>query len=127
MPLPFLEEPLFFNFLAHLLFLQHALAVVIELSLHVAIPFGFALLEAASFLLPIAPRAQRATDYGTADSRPGPPLFFPEHRPRRATDYGTAEPPANLVACLGRGRFYRASRNQDAREQDTGDQPAAYL
>jgi hypothetical protein len=60
--LPLLVEPLFFNFFAHLLLLQYALAVVIELSLHVAILCGFALFEAASSLPPIAPRAQRATD-----------------------------------------------------------------
>ncbi|MCZ6837649.1 MAG: hypothetical protein O7G13_00085 [Alphaproteobacteria bacterium] len=62
MPLPLLEEPLFFNFFAHLFFLQNSLAVVIELSLHVAILFDSTLFEAASFVPLIAPRAQRATE-----------------------------------------------------------------
>jgi hypothetical protein len=126
-PLPLLEEALFFDFPAHFLFLQQALAFEIELALHVAIPFGFALFEAAGFRLLIAPRAHPATEHGAADRRRRPSPATSEHGPRRATDDGAADPPANFVACLGQRRFYRRPRNQDAREQDTGDQPAAYV
>ncbi len=122
--LPLLEKPLFFNFLAHLLFLQQALAIVIEPSLLVAILFGFALFEAASFRTLIAYRAHHATDQRAAENRTYPPLAVSEHRPRPATDYGTADLPANLVACLGLRRSFRTPRNEIAGEQDTDDQPA---